>query len=431
MDDIAFYRPGMPVIGPTWGVMRDPIGYHLEAYRRHGSIYWTSFFGEKTICLAGLEANEFIWSQSAIWDYGVSRKVFGDQFGAEYLTRLDGEKHKKKRRRMNPAFRPEFLMRSSSGMIRVLAENLAPQGGKKVELRHLCDRLIIRMTSVALLDLTLPVEIEDAILLVESDLVLAQILGPAGPYWLSRPAYLRAKKKVLMYLGELVDRWLREPGLHNDMFAAAIKTQPDEEPLSREELVGDLYLLLTGGLNSTSNLALWVLMYIYDRPDWLAQLREEVAAVPPSEFTAMKQWPRIKATVMEAERLRPGTPLSMLYSSQDFEFKGVTIRKGTLVTHFLVLPHYLPEIYKDPQSFTPERFLGETSYPPKAHGTFGSGIHICIGMPLARLQVPLILAAVLADYDLKFSRRPSFRARLGSALKPVERRLEVTISRRG
>jgi cytochrome P450 len=356
--------------------MRDPVGYHLEAYRRHGPIYRTTFFGHETLCLGGLDANDFIWGNAANFDYGASRKVFGEQFGPAYLTQLDGEPHKKKRRRLNPAFRPDFLMRASAGMTAALNANLAAAAGTEVELRRFCYKMLIRMTSTALLGLTLPPDVEDAILLVERDLLIGSIFSPIRQYWLNRPAYHRSKKKVIDYLGQLVDRWMHEPGHGNDMFAAAIKNQPDEEPLTRDELIGDLYLLLTGGLNSTANLALWSLMYIFHRPDWLAQLREEIAAVPPAAFTAMKQWPRIKATALEIERLRPATPLLTFITAQDFEFKGLHVPKGTALTHFLTLTHYLPEIYGDPENFRPERFLGETEYPARTHVPFGGGAHI-------------------------------------------------------
>jgi cytochrome P450 len=429
--DFPMFAPGLPWIGPTLELVKDPIAYHLEARKQCGPIYRTTFWGEPTLCFGGLEVNEFVWQNSDLWDYSITRAGFGEEFGKTYLTQLDGKPHAKKRRRLNPSFRPEFLMSASQAMNQVVQDRVGAMVGQTTDLRALCHRLLLNMTSRALLKYDIVPEMEDAIVSVEKDLLLGGLFGPARRLWFNRPSYRSLKKKVIGLLGELVDQQLAKETQPDDMFGLAIKSQPEgEPPLTREELIGDLYLLMTGGLNSSANLTLWSMLYIYSRPDWLAQLREEVAAVPPEAFTQMKQWPKIKATALEIERLRPPTPVNTLIPARDFEFQGVAIKKGTPVTHFLALTHFLPEIYEDPQSFKPERFLGETNYPAKAHAAFGGGAHMCIGMPLARMQMPLILANFIHRYDLNFEFTPSFKPRLSAALTPTEKVLPTTIRAR-
>ena len=418
------------MVGPTIELLRDPIGYHLKAYRELGPVYRTSYLGKESLCLAGMEVNEFVWRNDKLWNYGAMRTAFAHEFGDDYLTQLDGQPHKKKRMRLNPSFRPDFLMGGSGKMIATAKENLAQVAGKSIDLRQFCYRLLLRMTTKGMLDLDLPEETEKAILQVEKDLLLARRFGPAWKMWFKRPVYLRAKEKVMAFLGELVDRWTGDPTNAPKMFTLTLRTAEGDVPPTRDELMGDIYLLITGGLNSNANLILWSLMYVFHRPDWLAQLQEEVAAVPPEQFSAMKQWPKIKASILEVERLRPGTVFNVLVPAADFEFQGIAFKKGRPITHFTILPHFLPEVYDDPESFLPERFLGDKVYPGKAHATFGGGSHMCIGMPLARLQSPLILASVLQDYEIAFEGKPSFRGRLAAALTPSDKSLPVTIKRR-
>ncbi len=421
--DFPLYAPGLPIIGPTMGVIRDPIDYHLAAYRQHGPIYRTSYLGSESLVIGGLDANEFVWSNSALWSYHDMRASFREEFGDKYLTPLDGDPHRRKRRRLNPAFRPDLLMGNAPAMSRVVRERLERLKGEKVELRLTCHRLLLNMTSQVLLGIDLDEEQLGDIILVEKDLLLGGLFGPARRLFFNRPKYLRAKRKVIEYLGRLVDERLAKPLRDDDRdtFSVALRSVPDGETPDRDELIGDLYLLLTGGLNSTANLALWTLMYLSFRPDWLAQIREEIAAVPPDRFTAMKQWPKIKATVMEIERMRPPTPINVLLPVEDFEFQNIRVKKGTPVTHVLCLTHFMSEIYDQPFEFRPERFLGETNYPAKAHAAFGGGAHMCIGMPLARLQVPLIIANIAANFDLEFTRPLSFQPRLSAALTPAQK----------
>jgi len=429
--DFPLYAPGHPYWGPTRGLIRDPIGYHLKAYRTLGPIYRTTYHGKESLVLGGLEANDFIWRNSALWDYNVTRASFREQFGTTYLTGLNGDEHKRKRRRLNPAFRPEFLASASPGMIRTARQHFAAKAGKTFDLRYFCHELLLMMTAEALLGLTVPPALRRAIIRVERDLLLGGGQGPGRTAWFQRPGYLRDKQKVVDFLASLVDRWSADPASAPDMYRAVIRPPEEgEQPISRTELIGDVYLLLTGGLNSTANLVLWSCLYLYHRPDWLAQLREEIAGAPPEQFTGMRQWPRIKATVQEIERLRPPTPVNTLLAAADFEFQGIAVPKGTALTHFMALTHFLPEIYPEPEAFRPERFLDEQAYPSKAHAAFGGGAHMCIGMPLARLEVPLILATLLPAFDLAFARRPSFRGRHSAALTPEDRRIPVTLQPR-
>jgi len=429
-EDFPRYAPGLPLVGPTLGLLRDPIGYHMEAYRRFGPIYRTSFLGQESLCLSGMDVNEFIWRNSELWNYGLTRAAFREEFGENYLTQLDGKPHKKKRMRLNPSFRPDFLMTGSASMIATARENLANVAGQAIDLRQFCYRLLLRMTTKGMLGLDLAQETENAILQVEKDLLLGGLFGPARRLWFNRPVYLREKKRVITFLGEVVERWVRDPAQAPEMFRLILKA-PAGEPLPTvDELIGDLYLLITGGLNSNANLILWTLMYVYHRPAWVAELHAEVAAVPPEQFSAMKQWPKIKATILEVERLRPATPVNVLIPTTDFEYEGIAFKKGKPVTHFLVLPHFQPEVYEEPEAFRPERYLGDKVYPGKAHATFGGGAHMCIGMPLARLQSPLILASILQSYAVEFAGQPSFLGRLSAALTPADKTVMATIQKR-
>ena len=428
--DFPRYAPGLPLIGPTLGLLRDPIGYHLEAYRQFGPFYRTSFLGSESLCLSGMDANEFIWRNSELWNYGLTRSPFREEFGEDYLTQLDGQRHKKKRVRLNPSFRPDFLMSGKEKMIATARENLQQVSGQSLDLRQFCYRLLLRMTTKGMLGLEVAEETENAILQVEKDLLLGGLFGPARRLWFNRPIYRRAKNRVMKFLAELVERWTSEPASAPEMFKLVLKTPAGEPPPSADELIGDLYLLITGGLNSTANLILWTLMYVYHRPDWVRELQLEVSGVPPEKFSAMKQWPKIKATILEVERLRPATPVNVLIPMSDFEYGGVAFKKGRPVTHFLVLPHFQPEVYEEPEAFRPERYLGDKLYPGKAHATFGGGAHMCIGMPLARLQSPLILASLLEEYAVDFIGKPSFLGRLAAALTPSDKTIMATIRRR-
>ncbi|MGB0678550.1 MAG: cytochrome P450, partial [Polyangiales bacterium] len=95
----------------------------------------------------------------------------------------------------------------------------------------------------------------------------------------------------------------------------------------------------------------------------------------------------------------------------DFHFEGAVIPAGYFVINSPLISHALPEVYRDPKRFDPERF-GPGREEDKANFTFlsfGGGRHKCMGNAFALLQVKTIFAILLREY--------SFES-MGDALEP-------------
>ena len=89
---------------------------------------------------------------------------------------------------------------------------------------------------------------------------------------------------------------------------------------------------------------------------------------------------------------------------------GCKIPAETLVFNNHTLCHFLEEIYEDPFAFKPQRWL-DGEYPKKAHGTFGGGTHVCLGMNVTRVHAPVILTNLVKNYELEELRQ--FQPELG------------------
>jgi cytochrome P450 len=94
------------------------------------------------------------------------------------------------------------------------------------------------------------------------------------------------------------------------------------------------------------------------------------------------------------EVLRFDAPLHMFtrYALEDCEAFGVTLRQGEQIGLLLGAANRDPARFDAPHRFDPMR-------PANAHASFGSGIHFCIGAPLARLELEVAL-------PILFSRLP-------------------------
>lgn len=418
----------MPIIGATRKFNQDPLTFHLEPYRRLGSIYRMQFFHRQRVVLAGMEANDFVWRNTDLWLYSQQRRVWREALSPTYLLQLDGEPHRKKRRRMTPGLTFDALRSTMPLMSRAFHTEIQALPAIPTDLHALCSRLVISMIGQALCQLDVTSDRQAAIARLEYNVLIGNMLGPLRHLWYRRPAFHRIKREWIALIGEVLAERERQAQSSDDILSLLLKTHPaSEPPLSDEELAYDLFLLLEAGWETTAYLLLWVLMYAYHDPAWLEELRAEVQEHPPETLEQLSACPKLSATVIEVERLRPPVPYNDLIPAHDFEYQGFRVPKSALVLHASALTHFLPEVYDDPLSFKPQRFLDGGSCPAKAHAIYGGGAHYCLGQPLSRVLVQLALAHMLSDYHFAFETTPSFRFAMPGVIAPVERPLLVRI----
>ena len=88
---------------------------------------------------------------------------------------------------------------------------------------------------------------------------------------------------------------------------------------------------------------------------------------------------------------------------EDFVHGDYFIPKGTWVLTSPTVSHRIPELFREPEAFDPDRFA-----PPReedkrdfAFIPFGGGRHKCMGNAFALLQIKAILAILLRRYDFE------------------------------
>src|SRR5260370_881778 len=150
-------------------------------------------------------------------------------------------------------------------------------------------------------------------------------------------------------------------------------------------------------------------------PEWLRALREELDSWNGSDLRALAQMPRLKASILETQRIRPGIFALGKHAGEDFEFEGYRVPAGTDVLHVNTLGHFLEEVYEEPFRFKPERFLEQDKFAPKTFGLFGGGPHVCLGRNHSLMQTPVAVAQAIRNYNVVFEEPPEKWGRVGYA----------------
>jgi cytochrome P450 len=429
---IPVYRVGMPFFGSTQQFRKNPFQFHLDGYHRYGSIYRTWIEGKNWIVLSGLEANDLIWRNTDMWSYREANSAFAEQLGPGHVTQLDGDPHRKRRQQLKPGFKMEAVMRYLPEMNQVAAGLLPAMCDRPINITDAFAELILMITARTTFRCELSPQMVVTMSHWEHDFIYGTSLRWRRHLYYRRPIYRRMKKEVFAELERILDERLRSSQEPDDNLTAIIKASREAgQAVSRWELINTIYLILLAGIHNTSNLIHWCLLYLSSDPAWAEELRDELTPWDTANFKGMNQFPKLKATIQEVQRLRPGAIIHRLTAARDFEFAGYLVPRGAEIIHVNTLVHSLDSVYEEPFKFNPGRYLGGRTYPPKANGFFGGGTHICLGMNLAMVHTPIILANVIRDYQYRFVSDPTMQVRIGLGQNQIRNQIPAVFTRRG
>jgi cytochrome P450 len=170
----------------------------------------------------------------------------------------------------------------------------------------------------------------------------------------------------------------RRARLGEDLISDLIEARVEGERLSQTELLGFMFLLLVGGLDTTQHLMSQCALRLSLQPEWMRHLRERPELLP--------------RFVEEVLRHEPSSHGVMRLTTEETELAGVRLPAGTRLLLLLGSANRDEHRFADPERFDPERA-------PTPVLSFGQGIHFCVGAQLARLQARLSVEALLARFS--------------------------------
>jgi cytochrome P450 len=179
----------------------------------------------------------------------------------------------------------------------------------------------------------------------------------------------KGMEDVRIYLAGLLDKYAKEPG--PGLLSAMVNDTNSGERLSKGEILANAMLLLIAGHETTVNLIAHSVLTLLRYPAVLEKLRREPELVIP----AVEEFLRFESSV---QFWPTRTAL------EEIELAGMTIPKGSPVILVYASGNRDPNRFTHPDEVDIERKDNQ-------HLGYGSGIHLCFGGPLARLEAQVAI----------------------------------------
>ena len=202
-----------------------------------------------------------------------------------------------------------------------------------------------------------------------------------------RQLAFEAVREFVGYLDALVAARREDP--RADLTTHLIAYEEDGDRLTHEEIVHSILLCVWAGYETTANLIANGTMALARNPEKAKALAADPAGIPD----AIEEFLRFEGPVQALVRV----------AGQDEEVGGTLIRKGERVFVSIFAANHDPERFAAPGDFDPTRTRNR-------HLSFGHGIHLCLGAPLARLEGRAAFEGLLRRFeDFRIAEEPVWR----------------------
>ena len=294
---------------------------------------------------------------------------FHERFVQTSMLELDGPDHDRLRRAVFPFFtktRLEGLRPFVTQWVDKALDRLIPQG---------------RFDFIADLAADLPGQVIGH--LIGTDPALAPQMtrwteDTVGYFDVSRRTAdrkARAEEAVRLFHDALQDLYAERKARPRDDLMSAMIGAEGAGLLAHDELIATIMQILHAGHGSTIDVMGSGLHALLTHPGQMARLRAEPGLMP--------------LAVQEMFRFAPPLVFFHRYASEDLSVAGQDWPRGTRFGLLYASANRDPAAFADPDRF-------DIARRPNVHLAFGAGPHVCLGNNLARLNMEVLFASLMA-----------------------------------
>jgi cytochrome P450 len=337
--------------------------------------------------------------------------------GPDSVILTSGERHRRTRRLLMPAFQAARMPERAEALARAVADETDTwRIGERIPLHSTAQSITLRIIVRAVLGVEEGPRFDEYTRVVTAlmnantaPLMLLPWLrkdfAGRGPW--ARLMRLRTQFDIL--LATDIERKRRCPVTGRGDVLSLLLPESDEDGrgLDDDDLHQQVRTLVVAGHDTTASALAWALYHIHQAPGVRQRIVDELSSAPATPHT-MAKLPYLSAVVSETLRMHPTVPIVLRKLTSPLTIDGVQRGAGDIVGIAVPALHFDPAIWDDPQRFRPDRFLSP-SPTPFEYLPFGGGYRRCIGAAFATYELAVAIGTIMSSVALRMPRRESHK----------------------
>jgi unspecific monooxygenase len=430
--------PRAPALVQLLRYSHSPLDYLEQCAARYGEAFTIrqAGYGTFVILSSPLAVRDVFKGDSQILHSGEGAGFLEAAVGPTSVLLVDGQPHARQRRLLLPPFKGERMRAFFDAMQTSVEQELVTwPANTPIPMLAPMRKITLRVIAQTVKGLSPGPRLDAFEECVERMLVFTRTrhtfvwvkLVPfrllSGAKWL--PYFREARGLDVAIYAHIAVMRSRPPGDRGTSVLADLLSATDDAgaQLSDAEVRDALITMLIAGHDTTAIALSWALEQIASRPEVTERLHAELQSATggaPPRADQLDALPYLDATLRESLRLRTIFSFVVRITKQPFVAGGREYPAGIALCPCNHLVHRREDLYPDPLTFRPERFL-ERRFAGHEWFPFGGGNRTCVGAGFALYQMKITLATLLAR--LQISRPPSAHSavvRQGVSLAPKD-----------
>ena len=398
--------PGFPLLGDLRMFDDKAIEYIISLIKQYGNFFTIAFGPRKLVYMVGPRYNQYILvdNVSNFLNSTVGDLMGGPIYGDGVLF-LDAAPHKQARRMMQPAFHKKRVETYLETMVDQTEKMIAGWSGE-VDISRVMHQLTLNIVARVLFDLDLDTQTPQLSHAWES--IMSHNGDMIGVILSRIPFSDRRRGTAIMdaLIADLIADRRAHPRDDGDVISSLIAARDEDGTAFDDKQIRDhLFILLLAGHETSANGLTWAFYLLAQHPQWASRLLDEIQTTLGGRVPTMAdfdQMPVLDMIIKETLRILPPVAGFLREVANDFELDGYHIPAGTLAFYSIYGTHTMADLYPEPLCFRPERFAPDAprKYSPYEYLPFGAGSRLCLGQPMALLEIKAILVLTLQKYRL-------------------------------
>lgn len=415
MDSYA-ESAGQPLpitVGRLLDFPEDPVACMRKLHRTHGNLAVLQEESQRLVFVFGSELNQRVLADSQTF-HSRFFAIRGPKKSAQRrltsgLLSMNGQEHKQHRRIVMGPFQKKMIAGFHESIVQLTQEMLETwQPGEVRDIHQEMTEFMLRLTSALLFGVDQPEFAVQVGEMIDRWVEMNHVMGIGA--FISDPQFTERYDRLLAFAEELeadirqmIELRRSSPEQGQDVLSLLIRAHENEGgTVDDAQLVGHTALLFGAAHLTTAHTFTWTLFLLAQHPSVMQELHDELQSQVSDSAPTLEELatiPVMERVIKESMRVLPASGYSQRMNAEPVELGPLRLPVGTPVIFSQFITQHMPELFPDPDAFTPDRWL-KISPSPYAYLPFGAGPRMCIGAPMAMMILKTALPTILKRFKV-------------------------------